>query len=61
MDIATKARLDILEREINHQIDILIKKRDACEGNNKYLYRYVARKLEQALGFVHKAQEKIGG
>lgn len=44
---------------INHNIDLLVIKREAAT-QNKYVYRYMVKKLEIALGSVHRAQDKMG-
>lgn len=59
IDKETTHMLAGLEVSINDAIDILIPKRDAAKPKDKYHYRYVTRKLEMALGEVHKALDKI--
>ena len=59
IDNETKLLLSHLEARTNIAIDILITKRDNCLPSDKYPYRYIARKLEQCLGAIHKAQDKI--
>lgn len=52
-------KLAILESQLNDTIDDLIKKRDSCEPKDKSSYRYICRKMEQALTKVQEAQEKL--
>jgi hypothetical protein len=59
VDNETLTLLSHLEARTNISIDILINKRDNCLPADKYLYRYIARKLEQCLGAIHKAQDKV--
>lgn len=59
VDQETKQGLQELEVLINFHIDNLIIKRDNCLPSDKYPYRYIARKLEQCLGAIHKAQDKV--
>lgn len=51
--------LAALESQLNDTIDKLIKERDGCDIKDKGVYRYVCKKIEQALTKVHEAQEKI--
>lgn len=48
-----------LEADVNNKINILIKNRNSACGEEKYIYRYVTRKMEDILGSIHKAQDKI--
>jgi hypothetical protein len=57
IDNETITLLKHLEARVNIAIDILITKRDSV--TNKQHYRYIIRKLEQALGAIHKAQDKV--
>ena len=59
IDNETITLLKHLEARINIDIDILITKRDKCLPSDKYPYRYIVRKLEQCLGAIHKAQDKV--
>jgi hypothetical protein len=59
IDNETITLLKHLEARTNIAIDILITKRDECLPADKYTYRYITRKLEQALGAIHKAQDKV--
>ncbi len=59
IDHETLTLLHNLEARTNTSIDILINKRDNCSLADKYLYRYIVRKLEKCLGAIHKAQDKI--
>jgi hypothetical protein len=59
IDHETLTLLANLEARTNISIDILINKRDECLTADKYLYRYITRKLEQCLGAIHKAQDKV--
>lgn len=59
MDKETIQSLKAIEDIINDNIDKLIVKRDNAIDSEKYLYRYTTRKLEEALGAIHKAQDKI--
>lgn len=52
-------KLALLEAQLNDTIDGLIKDRDNCKPENKGDYRYITRKIEQALTKIHEAQEKI--
>ena len=58
-DFLTMKLLNDLEVLINDDIDQLIPKRENCAAQDKYSYRYIIKKLEVALGAVHKAQDKI--
>jgi hypothetical protein len=60
IDEETRIWLVVLERDVNDIVDRLITKRDKCLPSDKYPYRYIARKLEQCLGAIHKAQDKVG-
>jgi hypothetical protein len=57
IDNETITLLKHLEARTNIAIDILITKRDSV--TNKQHYRYIIRKLEQCLGAIHKAQDKV--
>jgi hypothetical protein len=59
VDNETITLLKHLEARTNIAIDILIIKRDNCLPSDKYPYRYIIRKLEQCLGAIHKAQDKV--
>jgi hypothetical protein len=59
IDNETITLLANLETRTNIAIDILITKREACLPSDKYPYRYIVRKLEQCLGAIHKAQDKV--
>jgi len=59
IDLQTQTELASLEASINASIDTLIPKRDQASSEDRYLYRYVTKKLEVALGAIHKAQDKI--
>jgi hypothetical protein len=61
MDAETYAILYELHKAINLAIDKLIVKRNNAFLREKYFYRYTSRKLEQALGCVGKALDKIEG
>jgi len=59
IDLQMQTELASLEASINASIDALIPKRDRAKPEDRYLYRYVTKKLETALGAIHKAQDKI--
>ena len=59
IDLQMQTELASLEASINASIDALIPKRDQASPEDRYLYRYVTKKLEVALGAIHKAQDKI--
>ena len=74
LDIETRNALKAMEDMINDNIDHLIQSRNAAKAaidrdaeqlvvDNKKAaiyrdYRYVTKKLEHALGMVHKAEER---
>ena len=55
-DIITQ--LTVLELSLNASIDSLIIKRDQAV-DDKMVYRYIVKKLENALGEIHKAEQRI--
>ena len=59
IDKETISILSNLESSINIAIDKLIKKRQEAFGRDIYFYRFICRKLEQMLGYVHKAMDKV--
>ncbi len=65
IDVETIVILQELELAINKAIDKLIVKRQSAQtlkssqDKNVYFYRYICRKLEQALGYIHKAIDKV--
>lgn len=59
IDAETKQILIELEQAVNVGIDKLIKKRTVAIGSDIYFYRYLCRKLEQSLGYLHKAMDKV--
>jgi hypothetical protein len=58
LDIETRNALKAIEDIINDNIDKLIVDRDSCQSDLIKDYRYVTKKLEHALGMVHKAEER---
>jgi hypothetical protein len=58
LDIETRNALKAIEDIINDNIDKLFVDRDSCQSDLIKDYRYVTKKLEHALGMVHKAEER---
>ncbi len=58
LDIETRNTLKAMEDMINDNIDHLIQSRNAAKPELVKDYRYVTKKLEHALGMVHKAEER---
>ena len=58
LDIETRNALKAMEDMINDNIDHLIQSRNAASPTLVKDYRYVTKKLEHALGMVHKAEER---
>lgn len=59
MDSETRAILHQLNNILNDNIDILIRKRNNAIPKDKYEYRYICRKLENAVGNINKAIDKF--
>ena len=58
IDNHTRQTLHQLSDILNDNLDILIRKRENAAPQDKYLYRYICKKLEIAIGSVNKVLDK---
>jgi hypothetical protein len=58
LDVKTRLVLKKIENSINEAIDDLIIERCHCPPDMIKDYRYTVKKLEHALGMLHKAVER---
>lgn len=56
---SVKAELAFLERRIDLLIDVLIPLRQNAPNGDKQMLSYITKKMEVALGAIHRAQDKI--
>lgn len=59
IDPDLKQYLEQLNDSCNSRIDKLIKLRESCEPKEKYIYRYIIKKLEVIAGASVLALDKI--
>lgn len=51
--------LAFMERRINLVLDVLIPLRQNAPNGDKQMLSYITKKMEVALGAIHRAQDKI--